>query len=283
MKDRTRRVRTASDTAGFTLIELLVVIAIISILAAILFPVFASAREKARQITCISNLQQLGLAFTQYTDDNDEKLPGCADGPTGVNLFGGWVYETNYSNVGNAKSTFDVTKGSLYPYVKSKQVYVCPDDNQGQTNGLSYAINACVDSPQSSKTPQDQVVSGLNLAQFSDTSGIMLLCEEAAGVNGPGGTIPNSLTGTTDDGYFLYGVTVKGTLYTNLLSNRHGDGNSNETNGGTELLFLDGHTKFMVYNAVVDNLDNIDTTKSPSWTYPYYTILTGQNNTPSCP
>src|SRR3984893_11508515 len=60
---------------GFTLIELLVVIAIIAILAAILFPVFAKVREKARQSSCASNEKQLGLAFAQYTQDYDEKLP----------------------------------------------------------------------------------------------------------------------------------------------------------------------------------------------------------------
>ena len=64
---------------GFTLIELLVVIAIIAILAAILFPVFAKAREKARQITCASNLKQIGLGFTQYIQDYDERLPCGTD------------------------------------------------------------------------------------------------------------------------------------------------------------------------------------------------------------
>jgi prepilin-type N-terminal cleavage/methylation domain-containing protein/prepilin-type processing-associated H-X9-DG protein len=67
---------------GFTLIELLVVIAIIAILAAILFPVFAQVREKARQTTCVSNLKEIGLAFAQYVQDNDETYPYCWNAPS---------------------------------------------------------------------------------------------------------------------------------------------------------------------------------------------------------
>ena len=67
---------TPARQRGFTLIELLVVIAIIAILAAILFPVFSKVREKARQASCLSNLKQLGLAFVQYVQDYDERLPG---------------------------------------------------------------------------------------------------------------------------------------------------------------------------------------------------------------
>ena len=100
---------------GFTLIELLVVIAIIAILAAILFPVFAKVREKARQTTCASNLKQLGLAFLQYSQDSDEKF-------TGSNWYGnGW-------------------DSRLYPYVKATGIYHCPDDpTQGTGTSLGYA------------------------------------------------------------------------------------------------------------------------------------------------
>jgi prepilin-type N-terminal cleavage/methylation domain-containing protein/prepilin-type processing-associated H-X9-DG protein len=113
-----------NSTKGFTLIELLVVIAIIAILSAILFPVFASAREKARQVTCNSNLKQIGLAFAGYIDDNDETFP-----PSN---------KTDY--VSSANPTASTTWQYLIdPYVKSGfqrgqvnlannlSVFVCPD------------------------------------------------------------------------------------------------------------------------------------------------------------
>lgn len=98
---------------GFTLIELLVVVAIISILAAILLPVFASVRERARQIACLSNERQLGVAFVLYSQDNDEKLiPGTPQSASQGNGSGraGWA-------------------GVLYPYVRDTRVYDCPDDD----------------------------------------------------------------------------------------------------------------------------------------------------------
>ena len=97
---------------GFTLIELLVVIAIIAILAAILFPVFAKVREKARQASCASNEQQLGLGVIQYIQDYDEHFPVVWD---------------NRHNLGAGET--DINWGQeIYPYVKSLQVYVCPSN-----------------------------------------------------------------------------------------------------------------------------------------------------------
>ncbi|MBC8101542.1 MAG: prepilin-type N-terminal cleavage/methylation domain-containing protein [Cytophagales bacterium] len=95
---------------GFTLIELLVVIAIIAVLAAILFPVFAQAREKARQAACMSNLKQMSAALRMYIQDSDETFP-VADERNEANAF----YTTEWQNV-------------IYPYHKSVQIYRCPSD-----------------------------------------------------------------------------------------------------------------------------------------------------------
>ena len=98
-----RRHTRRTGTSGFTLIELLVVIAIIAILAAILFPVFARARENARRASCQSNLKQLGLGLLQYSQDYDEKFMADWDGRNGY-------------------------KQTLQPYLKSAQIWVCPSN-----------------------------------------------------------------------------------------------------------------------------------------------------------
>jgi len=117
----TRKATTLVTRRGFTLIELLVVIAIIAILAAILFPVFAKVREKARQTSCLSNEKQLGLGLIQYQQDNNETFPCVAD------TWGeGWA-------------------GRVYPYVKSTGVFACPDDPTAPAASdlyrVSYALN----------------------------------------------------------------------------------------------------------------------------------------------
>lgn len=112
-----------SQVRAFTLIELLVVIAIIAILAAILFPVFAQAREKARQISCLSNEKQITLAALMYVEDYDEQYP-CG----------------SRANPVNANNTFEWGMGwagVVYPYTKNAQILKCPDDSTGSLPATS--------------------------------------------------------------------------------------------------------------------------------------------------
>src|SRR5205809_3264393 len=101
---------------GFTLIELLVVIAIIAILAAILFPVFAQARDKARAAACLSNTKQIALAVNMYVQDYDETTPG------GCFAVWGCGIDPNFK-----KASANYTGlWPLTPYVKNEQVFICP-------------------------------------------------------------------------------------------------------------------------------------------------------------
>ncbi|BDI32081.1 hypothetical protein CCAX7_41320 [Capsulimonas corticalis] len=150
-----------TQSYGFTLIELLVVIAIIAILAAILFPVFAKAREKARQVSCLSNMKQLGLGLMQYVQDNDEtyvsgshtgygspdaQVPGFWDG-YGV----GWA-------------------GKIYPYVKSVAVFKCPDDSGSVTPVISYAMNG-------NFIPDHSTAAAISIAKLNSPASTVFLLE----------------------------------------------------------------------------------------------------------
>jgi len=205
------------DKGGFTLIELLVVIAIIAILAALLFPVFQKIRENARRAACASNLKQLSIAFVQYTQDNDEILPGATDGRTGENVTGGWVFYSAFG-ISPLPAVFDVTRGSLYPYVKSRQVYVCPDDARSRTSGDSYEVNSCAEAPAVDPQPRP----GKSLAAFDAPASFMLLGEEDA-------DFQEHLTGSANDGYLSL-------FFDDAVSNRH--------TGGSNVAFVDGHFKW---------------------------------------
>jgi prepilin-type N-terminal cleavage/methylation domain-containing protein/prepilin-type processing-associated H-X9-DG protein len=140
--------RTGVNRA-FTLIELLVVIAIIAILAAILFPVFAQAREKARQTACLSNLKQQGMAMMQYTQDYDETYPHNS-GTEAVNNY------PDFNRKGQVYNFNIHWQQQIFPYHKSWGVYLCPSDAAPQVPKIdnpgvsgyrppsesSYAINS---------------------------------------------------------------------------------------------------------------------------------------------
>lgn len=123
---------------GFTLIELLVVIAIIAILAAILFPVFAAVKEKGRQVTCLNNMGQLAKGMSMYLNNSGGMYPGWGGDKT-VRNNDDWVYVTIANRVIN------VTKGSLFPYVRNANLYKCPSHVETtamrKNIGLSYTIN----------------------------------------------------------------------------------------------------------------------------------------------
>ncbi len=154
----TVKIPQTKNKRAFTLIELLVVIAIIAILAAILFPVFARARENARRTSCLSNLKQIGLGIMQYTQDYDERYPmsywWSGSSATGIDCstggFSGTPCSKYYTNTGavggggNWVTWMDIT----YPYIKSNQVFDCPSRTnvEGPTLVPSYGFSAAFSS-----------------------------------------------------------------------------------------------------------------------------------------
>ncbi len=143
------------NRTGFTLIELLVVIAIIAILAAILFPVFARAREAARKSSCQSNLKQLTLAIKMYMDDYGQSLPSskimvapnAQPSVAQSQAFCTNVGDLNATSLAPANQTIAT---ALKTYVKSREMWLCPSDsldvaNQTYTGEMSYYFRRCVD------------------------------------------------------------------------------------------------------------------------------------------
>lgn len=118
---------------GFTLIELLVVIAIISILASILFPVFARARENARRANCMNNLKQIGLGIAQYVQDNDERYPPGYHGTAATDVDTTPGKPSAYFIVESPGGHYVTWMDFIYPYVKSTQVFVCPSTRAPRT------------------------------------------------------------------------------------------------------------------------------------------------------
>jgi len=237
---------------GFTLIELLVVIAIIAILAAILFPVFAKVREKARQTSCLSNEKQLGLGFMQYVQDYDEMFP----------LASTW----NNENQGWASR--------IYPYVKSTGVFKCPDDPTSQTTNLmgrgetdypvSYATNVNL-----GWSPNDATLTAPgSTVMLTEVTG----CQ--AGITDPlneppttgwrvGTQIYESASTNGGDGGAGY-IDWSQATYASGIDTVHGFGNPSRITGkqsapyhtgGSNIGFCDGHVKWTLAGKISAGFD----------------------------
>jgi len=235
------RCRSSRDTRGFTLIELLVVIAIIAILAAILFPVFARARENARRSSCQSNLKQIGLGWLQYQQDYDERtVPGFTR-PDGTSIVG-------FSQL-------------LQPYIKSIQVFQCPSDTN--TTGISTSLTATppagfVAPFHSSYAINYDVIAGVqtdgvSIAEFVNPAGTVAMVDK--GLNGNGSS---PWIGTTEKANVWYIHPSWTGSYGGNAATVDGTGRNNRVNGTADqnwgapsprhldtsnVLFADGHVK----------------------------------------
>lgn len=220
---------------AFTLIELLVVISIISLLAAILFPVFARAREQARKASCASNLKQIGLGSMMYVQDHDEAFPPA------------WEHRQ------------DVYWYQMFaPYIKNEQVFICPtageikdeDGNRIHSGGYAYNYRG------GQTLVSDERYNGFGYRpgkwQTYNASGPIKLADIDESANTILITDPDSM-GNSNVGRYSYGYTggrgYMPTLHGGQIGPFTGNHRTVRRGGGGNYLFADGHVKYLTEDA----------------------------------
>ena len=252
--DNAIKFKSAQQMRGFTLIELLVVIAIISILASILFPVFARARENARRSSCLSNLKQMGLAMMQYTQDYDERL-APEQSPNNPHVLP------------NGSSTNMLWFHNLYPYMKNRQIMNCSSApqtvrwNEGSYTGkIPYGFNAYAPPTSASVCPANCGIwmgrynpaggagshgVGAPLGAIEDPSGTLLFLDARYYLVQFDAvlTAAQALTEPLSDGTCRDGVPSAGVPLSRCIHPRHLD--------TVATVFVDGHAKALPWAAVL--------------------------------
>jgi prepilin-type N-terminal cleavage/methylation domain-containing protein/prepilin-type processing-associated H-X9-DG protein len=232
--------KTEEQKRGFTLIELLVVIAIIAILAAILFPVFARARENARRASCQSNLKQIGLGFMQYTQDYDEKYP----------IFQ-YVYDASLPS-----RQYYYYWNELHPYIRSTQIWACPSQSGSSFSSAGYIADGVFSITDQINYTYNGSLHQQALSAVESPSEVFMSWDVQNGyawsayaygsnynVTNPAlGAVVDYATAKTGD----RGRTPQGQINSPSFS-RHLEGDN--------YLFADGHVKWLAHNAVAPATD----------------------------
>ncbi len=211
---------------GFTLIELLVVIAIVAILAAILFPVFAQAKEAAKRTVCLSNERQLGAAFALYAGDADDRLPNAVSPNAGAGLARGFL----------DSAAEDGWARGVLPYVKSVGIFRCP--SAGARSAAGGALSA-IPGDGNVGYVLNGVADGKDLAVFPSPSGTILLHElaqysRASQVRPLHSPFSQNGTKPWTEGWRYFAHPLYDAVHA----------------GGANLLFADAHARFVPRGAV---------------------------------
>ena len=231
----------ANTRSAFTLIELLVVIAIIAILAAILFPVFARARENARRTSCLSNLKQIGLGAMMYGQDYDEFYP--------------LRITTDAWSAPDGNYTYTLWPGLIEPYVKNYQVFRCPSSGSSAMLNGQYGANYLLFINSPGRT-QAAVISPASIYMIMDAGTYYTSPPYITGAR----TNFDYLPGEGDAGGNCSGITTHA-----IWPDRQDDCQSGRHFGGVNIAFADGHAKWLKSDKVYQAATTYSSSSKNAW------------------